>query len=315
MDWLLYCIARVLFALLQALPLRWVARIGRVFGGLFYWIDKRHRRVAIKNLAACFPSRSPQEIHALAKENFRRIGENWGCAVKVASMPPEQIAKVMELAGFDKVTSVHRPEKPASLVFAIGHFGNFELFAAAARAATGYRAASTYRALRSERLNGLMLKMREHSGCLFFERRLEGAALRAAMRDSRIVLGLLADQHAGTRGVRLPFFGRDCATSKAPAVFALRFQAPLHTAFCFRTELGKWRVEFGEEIPTTEDGVPRSVADIMLDVNRAFEAAVRRDPANWFWVHNRWKLKAAAPVPPAGPPRANEQLDAELDAN
>ena len=89
----------------------------------------------------------------------------------------------------------------------------------------------------------------------------------------------------------------------------------LHTAFCFRTELGKWRVEFGGEIPTAEDGVPRPVADIMLDVNRAFEAAVRRDPANWFWVHNRWKLPVAAPVPPAGPRRANEQLDAELDAN
>jgi KDO2-lipid IV(A) lauroyltransferase len=27
----------------------------------------------------------------------------------------------------------------------------------------------------------------------------------------------------------------------------------------------------------------------MRDVNLAFEAAVRRDPANWFWVHNRWK--------------------------
>jgi lauroyl/myristoyl acyltransferase len=27
----------------------------------------------------------------------------------------------------------------------------------------------------------------------------------------------------------------------------------------------------------------------MGDVNRAFEAAVRRDPANWFWVHKRWK--------------------------
>jgi lauroyl/myristoyl acyltransferase len=27
----------------------------------------------------------------------------------------------------------------------------------------------------------------------------------------------------------------------------------------------------------------------MRDVNRAFEAAVRRDPANWFWVHRRWK--------------------------
>jgi lauroyl/myristoyl acyltransferase len=28
----------------------------------------------------------------------------------------------------------------------------------------------------------------------------------------------------------------------------------------------------------------------MRDVNSAFEKAVRRDPANWFWVHNRWKL-------------------------
>jgi KDO2-lipid IV(A) lauroyltransferase len=27
----------------------------------------------------------------------------------------------------------------------------------------------------------------------------------------------------------------------------------------------------------------------MSEVNRAFEAAVRRDPANWFWVHKRWK--------------------------
>ena len=61
-----------------------------------------------------------------------------------------------------------------------------------------------------------------------------------------------------------------------------------------------------------KDGEPRSVADIMRDVNRAFEAAVARDPANWFWVHNRWKLRG---VPPAPPTLENEQLDVELDAN
>jgi KDO2-lipid IV(A) lauroyltransferase len=31
------------------------------------------------------------------------------------------------------------------------------------------------------------------------------------------------------------------------------------------------------------------VRDITADINRAFEAAIRRDPANWFWVHDRWK--------------------------
>jgi KDO2-lipid IV(A) lauroyltransferase len=53
--------------------------------------------------------------------------------------------------------------------------------------------------------------------------------------------------------------------------------------------LAKWRIEAGDEIPTRIDGVARSSADIMRDVNAAYEAAIRRDPANWFWVHNRWK--------------------------
>ena len=40
------------------------------------------------------------------------------------------------------------------------------------------------------------------------------------------------------------------------------------------------------------------MAAIMTDVNRAFEAAVRRDPANWFWVHKRWKRAPGAKAKP-----------------
>ena len=54
--------------------------------------------------------------------------------------------------------------------------------------------------------------------------------------------------------------------------------------------LAQWRIEASDEIPTRENGRPRSVEAIMREVNRAFEVAVQRDPANWFWVHNRWKL-------------------------
>jgi KDO2-lipid IV(A) lauroyltransferase len=46
----------------------------------------------------------------------------------------------------------------------------------------------------------------------------------------------------------------------------------------------------------------------MLDVNRAFEAAVRRDPANWFWVHNRWKpAKKPTPKPAVQTPALNPE--------
>ena len=115
------------------------------------------------------------------------------------------------------------------------------------------------------------------------------------------MLGLLCDQHAGNSALRLPFFGQDCSTSSAPAVFALRYDCRLFTGFCFRTALGRWLLEVGQEIPTHENCQPRSTAAIMLDINRAFETAVRRDPANWFWVHKRWKPApiSARPLQPA----------------
>ena len=106
-----------------------------------------------------------------------------------------------------------RREGPKSRVFAIGHFGNFELFASATAIAPAYQAATTYRGLKGEAVNRLLLEVREKTGCLFFERRTEGAALRAALRNQLLLLGLLSDQHAGDHGVRLPFLG----TIAAPA--------------------------------------------------------------------------------------------------
>jgi KDO2-lipid IV(A) lauroyltransferase len=138
-----------------------------------------------------------------------------------------------------------------------------------------------------------MQSLREKSGCLFFERRTDASELKAAMSKPGMILGLLADQHAGNNGLRIPFFGRECSTSAAPAVFALRYNCPLATGICYRIGLAKWRIEAGDEIPTHENGRARSSEEIMLDVNRAFENAICRDPANWFWVHNRWKPRTA----------------------
>jgi lauroyl/myristoyl acyltransferase len=138
-------------------------------------------------------------------------------------------------------------------------------------------------------LNKLMLSLRERSGCQFFERRFEGNALRTFMKQPMVMLGFLSDQHAGDAGLRLPFLGVDCSTTAAPAVFALRYDCTLHTGICYRVGVARWRIEAGPEIQVRQNGEPRSPEAIMAEVNLAFEAAVRRDPANWFWVHNRWK--------------------------
>jgi len=77
----------------------------------------------------------------------------------------------------------------------------------------------------------------------------------------------------------------------------------LYTGFCYRIAPGRWRLVAGERIPTRENGHARSTAQIMLEVNQAFEAAVRRDPSNWFWVHKRWKHSKPRLVPRTSPTR------------
>ena len=288
MDTLIYFFARGVIAFLQALPLLWVARLGRALGALAYWLDGRHRRVVLNNLTMCFGrEKSPEEILAIAQENFRRIGENYCCAIKTAVMSPWQMVPHFDLTLAKSILPHEAGAGPQSRIVAIGHFGNFELYARFGQFVPIFKCAATYRALKQPALNRLMVSLRNSSDCRFFERRTEGAALKAAMNDTGLLLGLLADQ--SSRGVRLPFLGHDCDTSTAPAVFALRYNCPLHTAICYRVKLGEWRIEVGDEIPTRINGVARPTGEIMLDVNRAFEAAVLRDPANWFWVHRRWK--------------------------
>jgi KDO2-lipid IV(A) lauroyltransferase len=289
MNTLIYWLARSVVAFIQALPLRVVARLGRAGGGLAFFLTARYRRVAMDNLTRAFPEKSASEIRAVAKENFRRLGENYAGAIKTAAMTPEQLRPHFEFAGEEKIIAFTCDSGPQNRIVAIGHFGNFELYARFGQFVPVFHCAATYRGLNQPALNRLMVDLRNTSGCRFYERRTETAALRAAMSGTGLLLGLLADQHAGPNGLRLPFFGRDCSTSAAPAVFALRYNCPLHTAICYRTGLAHWRIEVGDEIPTRLNGEPRSTADIMRDVNREFEKAVRRDPANWFWVHRRWK--------------------------
>lgn len=311
MDIFLYWLAAALIRGLQKLSLRSVARFGRACGGIVYWLDRRHRRVAIRNLTMCLgKDKTPKEIVALARENFRRIGENFACAVKTASMTMQELQDHMEFVA-PVLTAVAQAAERPRLVAAIAHFGNFELYARFGQVVPGLKTATTYRGLRQDSLNGLLQSLREKSGCLFFERRFDAGPLKAFMNEHGVLLGLLADQHGGPRGLRLPFLGVECSTSAAPALFALRYSARLFTGVCYRTSLAKWRIEAGPEIATHEpDGRPRAVSEIMLEVNRAFETAVRRDPANWFWVHNRWKgnpqalasvQNVAAPRPAAQP--------------
>ncbi len=289
---IIYYIARYFLFLLGVIPIPLLAHIGRFIGRIAYIIDKRHREVAQNNLRLIFGKElSEEKIHQLAKENYLRVVEAYFSAIGTLQMDEKQLKKRLTIKHFEYFFhSANDPAYGPSRIALIGHFGNFELYAKATEYLPRYQFATTYRGFDNKIADQLLHALRSKSSCLFFERRKDGVALKKAMNSSSLLLGFLADQHPGDKGIWLPFMGVECRCSTSAAVFALRYNSPVIPVFCFRVAPGKWEIEFDKEIPTKSlDGTPRTIKDIMIDINASYERAIRRDPANWFWVHRRWK--------------------------
>lgn len=257
-----------------------------------FYFDARHRRVACRNLAETFgDTKSIREINAIAHENFRRIGENICCALKLASMPQDYGDRFVELR-LSNSPAAQEALRATNVLCASGHFGSFELFSRLQRHFPQYRLATTHRAIRQPGLDKLVGDLRSKFGLLMFERRDGAEALKKELKNGGLMLVLFADQSDRNNGIDLPFLGRPAYTNRAPAVMATRYDCALFTPICYRVGLGRYLLDIGEPIPTRdESGRRRSCEEITRDINRAWEAAILRDPANWFWVHNRWKRK------------------------
>ena len=277
--------------LIRLLPLKLVCFIGRQIGFVFYFIDTGHRKIAVNNLTNSLGNyHSESEITSIAKENFRRLGEVYLSVLKTAHISLKNLSDILSVKGLEHLDLSQRNDgSNPSFMFAIGHFGNFELYANAGLFAPEFDVGTTYRGFNQPWVEKLVTKIRNRSGCHYFDRRYEGKKLMSFMKRPNSITGLLADQNAGRSGIELPLFGLPCSTNPAPAIFSLRYNLRLHCCLCRRVGLGRWELELGPEISTHTNGNARSVNDIMSDINATYEDYIREDPANWFWVHNRWK--------------------------
>jgi KDO2-lipid IV(A) lauroyltransferase len=114
-------------------------------------------------------------------------------------------------------------------------------------------------------------------------------------------VGIVADQDARRSGIWVPFFGVPASTHRGPALFALRFGAPLFAAVARRLPDGRYRLS-GSRIDThrTEDfeaDIERVTAALALHL----ENEIRKDPTQYFWFHQRWKTARSEELPSPTP--------------
>jgi len=113
------------------------------------------------------------------------------------------------------------------------------------------------------------------------------------------VVGFIADQDAGRKGLFVDFFGRKASTYKSIALLAMQYEAPVIVGYGHRIDEG-----FNFDIGIERIIHPNQWADkddplewLTQEYSRELENAVRRYPEQYLWVHRRWKHRPKGEAP------------------
>jgi len=305
--------ALVLFTMRAArlLPWRVVRAMGSGLGFLFYTLDRRHRRIALGNLAAAFPRKSPAERQAIVRDVFGHFGRLLFELLKFSGLSRDQVLARVEIEGGDRIRDA-RAKGRGALLFT-GHFGYWEINAiahAAAFAPIGVLA----RPLDNRRLHDLLERMRGCQGNYVIYRR---GALRRVLKalGANDGVAILIDQHIqAPDAVTVSFFDRPAATTLALGVLALRTGAPVIPVFALPDGVGRYRLVYEHPVDPPADDTPESIRDFTQRCTDVLEMHVRRHPELWLWMHRRWR---DSPLPESGdpgmfPPAASEDAASNL---
>lgn len=265
---------------------------GRLLSRLYFSVARSRRRILLDNLGAAFPQMPRAEI--------RRIGracvENFGATVLEFlgshRFSREDILSRVSISGEHNLLAARARGKGVFILSA--HLGSWELGALRA-GMIGEPISPVVRPLDNPLLEEELALRRTRFGNRVISKRDAAREILRALRRNETV-AILVDQNViAEEAVFVPFFGRLAATTPSLALLQMKTDAAVVPVFTFPAGKGRYSLEFEkpilaeefEDAGSREERVRRATARFM----EVTEKAIRRDPAAWLWIHNRWRTR------------------------
>jgi KDO2-lipid IV(A) lauroyltransferase len=281
--------ARLLLAMLwlvSHLPLALQALLGRCIGVLLHALARSRRRIAERNLELCLPDVDAAARRALVFEHFQWLGRSLLERGLLWFAPAARLKRLIHVEG--DVGFAQSTEAP--VMWLAPHFVGLDVAGVAILLFQSRPGASIYQTQSDPVLDEAMRRGRLRFGdAAIFARSERALPLVRAIKQGRGFFNL-PDMDFGARDAAfVPFFGVPAATLLAPSKMARSLQMKVQPVVAEMLPGGRgYRVRFlppWQHWPSDD-----AVADAMA-LNRWIEEEVRRNPAQYLWVHKRFKTR------------------------
>jgi KDO2-lipid IV(A) lauroyltransferase len=280
-----YLLVRGLIALAGIIPRSWLYAWMKMISMLFYHTVKRRRKITEENLSLAFPEKSREEITVLGKEVYLELSRTVADIFLILSdrfdideaivNKEEALSKLAEL----------KKTYPAGWIIMTAHFSNWELLAQF-MGKHGYPMVVIGREGDNKLIDSrITTPFRNRFGNRSVYKRKAAVTVMKTLKRGEIV-GILIDQKVMEHeGVEVEFFGRKVYSTGLVATMKEKLDIQVVPIFLPRVSTGKYKFMISDPVQKKGD-----ITAMTQEYNDVMEGVIRKYPAQWFWMHNRWKV-------------------------
>ena len=286
-NFLVFLLISGLFHIANLLPRGVTQKLMAGCGVIWYYLVKRDRNITQKNLTRVYgQAKSAAEIHRMARNVFWKLGCNVAdmfCMCKLLRHNPYRYVTIHGKEHLDRALTAGK-----GVIALSGHIGAWELMAGFLKR-IGYPVVVVGRHIFDPKLNRLVQKNRLNGGVTVLDRDKDARQMLQVLRQGG-ALGILIDQDTRVDGVFVDFMGIPAHTPVGAVALALKTGAAI-VPMSIHMQPGLQHVL---EIQPPIDLQTTGERDELYRINtqkcsEAIESMIQKDPAQWVWMHRRWK--------------------------
>lgn len=282
-------------ALVAALPVEVSVRFFEVLLRFVVPLSSKYRNVALKNLQIAFPGKSDEERQEVFRKSFSHLARVFVDFCRLPRLGPDWVLRHVECSLLDRYKQIKQENPERGIVLATGHLGSFELLAHC-MPMFGHPISFVVRNFKMKRLDYWWTKAREAYGNKVLSRRGAFALATKELSSGRDV-AILFDQNVTIKhAVFVDWFGIKAATSKLPAIAALRGESPVIVASIEYVGSDRYRInavecDFSALYKSQDFSSDEKIEKITACISQEYEKMIRAQPEAWFWLHRRFRTR------------------------
>lgn len=283
-----YWVMKLIGKIICILP-NWACKIiAKILGEIAWAVIPAWRKyMAVENVKDCLGV-DETRAEEIAKESVTRFGR---MIIEVLHYPlinKDNFRKIVKFEGLEYLEAAYRANK--GVIMCTAHYGNWELLGGS-MALLGYPILSITRKQNNGGMDKFINEYRTMIGQSVAYNHGENSMLAIGryLKQKHLV-GILYDQDTGADGEHLEFFGKPSVVPQGAAYLSRLFGAPIIPLFMHNNPDGTLTAKIYPPLYTPKtSNRNEDVSGIMKELVVIAQQEIIKDPAMWFWVHDRWK--------------------------